>query len=193
MEKFGLLIANVILKSSVVDVKTAISDIDSIGWKKEGIFENPFNYNKRIVLSNMKDIKTSNDQIHSVEYRLEKNSLMIYLHGEYMHIKLSLYSVSSKNLVFEVIRRYIEISELTLIGFELSLFIDEYPKNIHSIVRDKSMYPLYLRNQIKNEDVIKFERYSLKNSTKEMELTIEQLVQDIFKSSKVNVHFTDKY
>jgi hypothetical protein len=172
--EFGLLDMNIVLKANLFDKSIFIHKESFLSRYCNGIFMNAFDYKNRKKLNCIDDIDTTLDTVYIVEYRIEHNNLFIEFYKNYVLIYFSKYLfIPMHSQLIPVIKKYLLLSDCILIGFEVDLFIDEYPDCINNIIENKSLHPLYINN---HKGKLIFERYS---GDKIMEKHIEDFLYTI--------------
>lgn len=174
MRNFGLLEMDIVLDISLF-TKEMQQDLLSMQPYCNGIFMNAFDSDKRKKLNSFDDINLALDTTYIIEYRIDNNNFFIQLYKNYLMISFSKYvDIILSTLLIPMLKKYVLQSNFTLIGFETTLFLDEYPDCISSILSDESLYPLYIKDNI---EYVSFRRYS---GYEQMQNYIESFLQDIF-------------
>lgn len=145
MRKFGLLKMDIILERNLFEEKELRLDLLLLSSYCDGIYKNAFDYDKCEKLVNIDNIDLTLDTTYIIEYRVDKNNFFIELYKNYLMMSFSKYSdIALSTLLIPILQKYVLRSCFTLAGFETTLFLDEYPSCIDSILDDKSLYPLYV-------------------------------------------------
>ena len=179
MSNEGLLTTYIILNNEKINFKNILQELEKYNEFKEGIYINPFNFKNRTKLTEIEENAFKNDNIYSVEFRLNKNNLFVFMYNCTIIIEHSKYlDVPMYENLKDFLNKYIKISDFTLLGFELSLLINEYPENLNKILKDKSLYPIYLYEKSNNQKSIEFKKYSLINSNNNLESKIDWFLNE---------------
>nr|WP_297169057.1 hypothetical protein [uncultured Dysgonomonas sp.] len=177
MDNLGLLNINIIFDSNLSNRLAFFHDISFLEKSCTGIFMNAFDFQKRKTINSINDLDVTMDTTYIIEYRIQNNNFFVELYKNNLSISFSKYLDTPLFIpLIPVFRKYGLISDFILLGFETSLFVDEYPNCINSILEDKSLYPLYV-NQTKGN--LSFKRYS---GYKPIEKHIEEFLKSVFGS-----------
>jgi len=170
MREFGLINIDIIVKNNIFNLPSFIQTNKWLSQYCDGIFRDAFLYDKRIELDSIEKINTSDDKVYIIEYRIDNNNFFIQLYRDYVLISYSRYlDIPIFVPLKDILRRYIAISDFTIIGFETDLFIDEYPEGVDCLLKDESLYPFY----VKEKDKLIFKHYG---KYEPMDIYIEQLL-----------------
>lgn len=185
MNTFGLLITSIVLKNNDKFFNTIVSDFAVFDKYKDGIYKNHLNYESRIKLIKIDYSDILNNQVYSIEYRINKNNIFLTFNKDIIIIEHSRYhNIPIFNSLKDLLKNYINLSETTLFGFETNLFINGYPEIIDSLIKDKSLYPLYIFKKEMNWQVFKINKYILTNTNNKMENEIESFLKEILGNIK---------
>lgn len=126
-------------------------------------------------INSINDINLSLDVTYNIEYNVFNNIFFVELYKNYFSISFSKYLDSPLFIpLTHIFEKYGLISDFILVGFETSLFVEEYPTCINYILDDKALYPLYIN---KTSGDLFFKRYS---GYRPMELHIEAFLKLVF-------------
>lgn len=177
MNSFGLLKTNIVIDVSIIDIGDFLIDLRSLEKYRIGIFTNPYDYLNRIRCDNSLIDLFEKEEFVAFEHRVNKTNIFIYKCCQYIMIEYSSYSnIIEEETLKLFLKKYLKYSETVLIGFELDLFIDEYPKNIDGIINDKSIYPIYMYHSTKHMDAITYERLANTKELNEMDYLIRDFI-----------------
>lgn len=179
----GLLITSIILQG--ISLKTIITKLAMINNFQVGMFIHPYNYNLRKVLLSIDDIDTSEDQVYSVEYVIYVDKLFVYLYKNIVMIELCTYNKQPLNEVMkELLKSFIMLSEATLVGYETSLFIESYPDSLNKTLNDKSLYPLFFYEKKCVQSELIFKVLALKNTPYDLINGIKEFISELLEGVK---------
>lgn len=181
MRYFGLLRMDIVLETNFFTKKTFLREFLFLEEYFNGIYANAFDYEKRKKLNSINDIDLSLNITYIIEYHIDGVNFFIELYKDYFQISISKYSDTSLNKsLIPILQKYALISNFILLGFETTLFINEYPNCVDSILIDESLYPLYVNQSRGNLSFICYSGY------KPMEEIMEKFLVDIF-GSKIDI------
>ena len=117
----------------------------TLSFDSQVFVRNPWAIKDRIEGVSFKQFMEGVEDVYSMECKIEKKILNIYSFREFIISSFVFDPVSGiePNLLNTLILLDTK-SEIGITGFEIDLYIDEYPSGLITLVNDESIYPLYL-------------------------------------------------